>query len=104
MNISQEQYNKLPAEYKKYFEPMTNKHCCVKPVHLMAWLVRLVSKEGDTVLDPFAGSGTTGVACKKLKRNFILIEQNEEYIEIIEKRVADSNKNYGQQTLFGNEM
>jgi len=38
-----------------------------------------------------------------LKRNFILIEQNEEYIEIIKKRVADSNKNYGQQTLFGNE-
>ena len=87
MNISQEQYNKLPAEYKKYFEPMTNKHCCVKPVHLMAWLVRLVSKEGDVVLDPFAGSFTTGVACKMLGRKFIGIEREEEYIAIGKARI-----------------
>ena len=53
----------------------------------MAWLVRLVSKEGDTVLDPFMGSGTTGVACKKLNRNFIGIELNEEYIKIAEARI-----------------
>ena len=51
-----------------------NHHPTVKPVHLMSWLVRLVSKEGYTVLDPFMGSGTTGVACKKLNRNFIGIE------------------------------
>ena len=87
MNISQEQYNKLPAEYKEYFEPMTNKHCCVKPVHLMAWLIRLISKEDDVVLDPFMGSGTTGVACKLLRRNFIGIELNEEYIKIAEARI-----------------
>jgi len=87
MNISQEQYNKLPAEYKEYFEPMTNRHVCVKPVHLMSWLVRLVSKECDTVLDPFMGSGTTGVACKKLDRNFIGIELSSEYYEIAEKRI-----------------
>ena len=53
----------------------------------MAWLVRLVSKEGDTVLDPFMGSGTTGVACKMLKRNFIGIELNDEYIEIARARI-----------------
>jgi len=93
-----------PIWNKSIDKPNANHHPTVKPVHLMSWLVRLVSKEGDVVLDPFAGSGTTGVACKKLNRNFILIEQNEEYIEIIKKRVADSNKNYGQQTLFGNEM
>ena len=64
-----------------------NTHPTVKPVHLMAWLVRLVSKDGDTVLDPFAGSGTTGVACSKLGRKYVLIEQNEEYIDIIKSRI-----------------
>ena len=79
---------------------ITNIHSTVKPVHLMSWLVRLVSKEGDTVLDPFAGSGTTGVACKKLGRNYILIEQNAEYIEIIKKRTATSQ----QPSLFDFEL
>jgi len=92
MNISQEQYNKLPAEYKEYFEPMTNRHCCVKPVHLMSWLVRLVSKKGDTVLDPFMGSGTTGVACKELGRNFIGIEISPQYFEIAKNRITQATK------------
>ena len=68
-------------------EGRTNHHPTVKPVHLMSWLVRLVSKEGDTVLDPFMGSGTTGVACKKLGRDFIGIEREEEYIKIAEARI-----------------
>jgi len=62
-------------------------HPTHKPVHLMSWLVRLVSKEGDTVLDPFMGSGTTGVACKKLGRDFIGIELSEDYIKIAEARI-----------------
>ena len=66
-----------------------NIHPTVKPIQLMAWLVRLISKDGDTVLDPFAGSGTTGVACSKLGRKFVLIEQSEEYIEIIKNRISD---------------
>ena len=74
--------------------PSNNNHPTVKPVHLMAWLVRLVSKEGDTVLDPFMGSGTTGVACMKLNRKFIGIELNEEYVKIAEARL----KPYLQQT------
>jgi len=69
-------------------EARKNFHPTVKPVHLMAWLVRLVSKEGDTVLDPFAGSGTTGVACKKLNRNFIGIELTEDYLPIIQARTS----------------
>lgn len=48
----------------------------------------MFSDENDTVLDPFAGSGTTGVACKNLGRDFILIEKEPEYIEIINKRLA----------------
>ena len=50
--------------------------------HIISW-----SNEGDTVLDPFMGSGTTGVACKKLNRNFIGIEMDEEYCKIAEARI-----------------
>jgi len=64
-----------------------NHHPTVKPVHLMSWLVRLVSKEGDTVLDPFAGSFTTGVACKMLGRNFIGIEMDAYYCAIGKARM-----------------
>ena len=56
----------------------------------MAWLVRLVSKEGDTVLDPFMGSGTTAYACKYQGRSFIGIELNEEYYKIAEARISQS--------------
>lgn len=54
----------------------------------MEYLVKLVSKEGATVLDPFAGSGTTLIACKKLGRNYIGIEREEEYIKIAEARLS----------------
>jgi DNA modification methylase len=53
----------------------------------MEYLVKLVSREGATVLDPFMGSGTTGIACKKLNRNFIGIEREADYIKIAEARI-----------------
>jgi len=79
--------DKRNGDDKPQLKPTKNHHPCVKPVHLMAWLVRLVSKEGDIVLDPFMGSGTTGVACKKLNRNFIGIELDPEYCKISEVRI-----------------
>lgn len=63
-----------------------NKHPTIKPVKLMEWLVKLMTNEGDTVLDCFNGSGTTGVACKNLNREYIGIEKNEEFIEVSKKR------------------
>ncbi len=54
----------------------------------MEWLVVKATKEGDTVLDPFMGSGTTGVACVKLNRNFIDIEIDPQYFAVAEKRIA----------------
>ena len=66
---------------------IANNHPTVKPIKLMEYLVNLVSKPGHTVLDPFAGSGTTGIACKKLNRNFIGIERDEEYCKIAEARI-----------------
>ncbi len=59
-----------------------NNHPTVKPIALMEYLVKLVSREGQVVLDPFMGSGTTGMACKKLDREFVGIEMMPEYMEI----------------------
>jgi len=63
-----------------------NTHPTVKPVDLMAWLVRLVTPPNGTVLDPFAGSGSTLVAAKREGFGFVGIELTEEYIPIIEAR------------------
>jgi site-specific DNA-methyltransferase (adenine-specific) len=65
-----------------------NNHPTVKPIALMEYLIKMVTPKGGIVLDPFAGSGTTGVACKNLNRNYILIEKEPEYIDIINKRLS----------------
>ena len=64
-----------------------NIHPTVKPLALIRWLVRLVTPTGGRVLDPFAGSGTTGMACAAEGFDFTLIEREAEYIPIIEARV-----------------
>jgi site-specific DNA-methyltransferase (adenine-specific) len=64
-----------------------NTHCTVKPLALMEYLVKLVTKEGQVVLDPFAGSGTTLLACRNTNRNFVGIEKEKEYHDIILKRL-----------------
>jgi site-specific DNA-methyltransferase (adenine-specific) len=65
----------------------TNHHPTVKPLALMRWLVRLVTPPGGTVLEPFAGSGTTLMACVLEGFNGIGIEMTDEYLSIIEGRV-----------------
>lgn len=62
-------------------------HPTQKPVALFEYLIKTYTNEGDLVLDNCAGSGTTGVACKNLNRNFILIEKEQAYIDIINKRL-----------------
>ena len=54
----------------------------------MKWCVELHSKPGDLVLDPFMGSGTTGVACALLGRRFIGVERDAEYVQIAKRRIA----------------
>ena len=56
----------------------------------MVHFIKLHTKPGDTVLDPFMGSGTTGVACVKTGRNFIGIEICKEYFDVAVKRVAEA--------------
>lgn len=64
-----------------------NNHPTVKPQALMKYLIKLITPPGGTVLDPFAGSGSTLVAAKDLGHNYIGIEMTEEYIPIIEARL-----------------
>jgi site-specific DNA-methyltransferase (adenine-specific) len=65
-----------------------SKHPTVKPIDLMQWLCRLVTPKGGTVLDPFAGTGTTGEAAFREGFNAILIEREAEYQADIRRRMA----------------
>lgn len=80
----------LPRSVLSY--PLTNKsikrlHSTQKPLELIEWIVKYYSKENDVVLDPTMGSGTTAVASKNLKRNFIGIELNKDFFDICKSRV-----------------
>ena len=72
-----------------------NIHPTVKPVDLMSYLVVLGSRKGDVVLDPFAGSGTTGIACVFSERNYLLIEREKEYFEILKARIKKAENPAG---------
>ena len=80
------------------------KHPSEKPIELFSLFVRNSSNKSDVVLDPFAGHGSLALSCLKTERNFIVIEKDPNYYEVIKKRVADFNKIFEPQTLFGNEM
>jgi len=62
-------------------------HPTQKPLKLFERLVSLGSKAGEMVFDPFAGSGTTGIACKNLDRNCVMIEKEQQYIDVIKARI-----------------
>ena len=63
------------------------KHPTQKPTDLIKWCLKYYSKEGDTILDPTMGSGSTGVACKDMNRNFIGIEKDEKIFKVAEERI-----------------
>lgn len=68
-------------------------HPTQKPVALMEYLIKTYTNENETVLDFTAGSGTTGVACKNLNRNYILIEKDKKYCQIAEQRLKQVQPN-----------
>lgn len=84
-------------EYKSkwYISPINKKdkdnwqHPTIKPLELVERHLKHSTNEGDVILDPFMGSGTTGVACRNLNRNFIGMEINEEYYNIAQKRINE---------------
>ena len=65
-----------------------NTHPTVKPIELIKYLCRLVTPKGGTVLDPFMGSGSTGMAAKDEGFDFIGIEKEKEYFEIAKQRIT----------------
>lgn len=79
--------NSASGKYGSEKAPNKNNHPTVKPLKLMQYLCRLITPPEGTVLDPFMGSGTTGIACKLEGFNFIGIEKEEEYIKIAEARI-----------------
>jgi len=85
-----------------------NEHPTQKPLPLMLELVDLFTDPGDIVLDPFAGSGTTGVACIRLGRRFVGIEKDPKYASLARERLAAEvaqstliDRRRGQCSLFG---
>lgn len=92
-------------------EDMKNKevryHPTQKPIELFKWIVNQYSSKGDLILDPFSGSGTTGIACMLADRKCICIEREEAYCEIAAKRceqaktgLTPGEQEAGQMTLF----
>jgi site-specific DNA-methyltransferase (adenine-specific) len=74
------------------FSPDKNKiHPTQKPVALLEYLIKTYTNENDTVLDFTMGSGSTGVACKNLNRDFIGIELDQEYFKIAKERIESTN-------------
>ena len=67
-----------------------SKHKSQKPINLMKRLLLDFTNQGDTILDPFMGSGTTGVACVQTGRNFIGIEIDPTYFAIAERRIQEA--------------
>lgn len=74
-------------------------HPAVFPVGLPEFFIKLFTKEGDNVLDPFAGSGSTGIAALTNNRNVVLIDNKQDYIKIIKKRLAPLEGLYSSITL-----
>lgn len=69
-------------------EKLDGGHPTQKPIYVMKWIVERLTNKGDVVLDPFMGSGTTGIACRELNRDFIGIELDNTYFNIASKRIG----------------
>lgn len=92
----QQWFPKLPVsvlEYQTNKYKKNNFHPTEKPSGILEWIIKYYSKEGDTVLDPTMGSGSTGVICKKLNRSFIGIELTTKYFNIANERIFDETLN-----------
>ena len=103
INLIQKERNKLenlryPSSIQKFNIPSNNQfkkkrsHPTQKPILLMEYLIKTYTNVNETVLDFTMGSGSTGVACKNTKRNFIGIEQDENYFKIAEKRIKETKQ------------
>lgn len=79
----------IPSSWCKFKLDEKVNHRTSKPVKLMEFLLKYWSKEGDTVLDPTAGSGSMGIACKNMNRKFIGIEKDDDIFKIMKDRIEN---------------
>lgn len=97
-NVKRNSVKKVTIEYNGLLgKEQTRQHATQKPVSLMAWILSHYSDAQDTIIDPFMGSGTTGVACANLGRKFIGIEIEKRYFDIACERIDAA---YRQLRLF----
>ena len=87
-NRQSDKYDRPEYNYPIVAGKEKTKHPTQKPVKLMEEIILRHSNENDVILDPFIGSGSTGVACRNLNRNFIGVELDEEYFKIAEERIS----------------
>ncbi|MBM4176436.1 MAG: site-specific DNA-methyltransferase [Ignavibacteria bacterium] len=89
---------KVPDDVWEYsrvcgtFKERLGKHPCQMPENLLERIIKVSSNEGDIVLDPFGGTGTTAAVAKRLKRNYITMDISEKYVEVITKRLVGKIK------------
>lgn len=96
-NGGQYEFNTFSADSYRHGQPGKVEHPTQKPLSLIEWQLRLLTDESQTILDPFMGSGTTGVACVKLGRKFIGCEIEPRYFDIAVKRIEQA---FADQALF----
>lgn len=99
-NVNDGRQSSIDNPYQRGDTLRANTHPTVKPVSLMRYLVRLVTPPNGLVLDPFMGSGSTGVACMDERRRFVGIEMEAEYIEIARSRIETAAAVPYQETLL----
>ena len=95
-----------PQKSKSYSNDLDLRyHPTQKPIELLTYLIKTYSNECDLILDNCMGSGSTGVACKNLNRNFIGIEKDTDYFKIAEQRINSSiqEKHGTNNILYGNQ-
>ena len=92
-------HGEFKTKFTYYVTPLNQKdkkkfgHPTIKPLEIIENLIVNSSNEGDVIIDPFIGSGTTAVACINTNRHYIGFELNEEYVEIAEKRIENTEVN-----------
>ena len=89
MNSGKQMKDVWTGSLTKHSEKKAGKHPTQKPEYLLERIVLASTKEEDVILDPFMGSGTTGVVAKRLGRQFVGIEKNEEYYQIAKRRIEN---------------
>jgi len=106
VHVKNEEGTRYPRSvlYFKTAEDEGKYHPTQKPIALYEYLIKTYSNEGDTVLDPCMGSGTTGVACMNTGRNFIGIEKEENYYKIAEQRISTTVPLDGPSTPLSNAL